>query len=195
VGSYYYLMAQLPFLIYEQRPPMSSAAFKALAESLMDGDDAVLLKAVHLDPYEEDESAPSAEGVNTGCNFIDGWKNWERTLRLNLEKSRAIKLKRDSLSMAEPPFYPADAAAAAVKAVNSESSPLDTEIFIDKARWNAIDGLAGNEYFDRNNVYAYLLKLMLMERRILFNVERGFAEYKSLYASIIESAQNAGEHK
>jgi hypothetical protein len=183
-------MAQLPFLIYEQRPPMSSAAFKALAESLMEGDDAVLLSNIRLDPGAGDEGAHL-----TGCNFIDNWCTWERTLRLNLERNRAIKIKRDSLSMAEPPFYPADAAAVAQKAVNSESSPLDTEIFIDKARWSAIDNLAGNDYFDRNNVYAYLLKLMLIERRLLFNVERGFAEYKSLYASIIESAQNAGEHK
>jgi len=189
VGSYYYLMAQLPFLTYEQKPPMSSAAFKALAESLMIEDDAALLKAIHLDPDAVDESS------SIDCNFIDGWKSWERTLRLNLERDRAVKLKRDSLSMAEPPFYPADAAAVALKAVNSDSSPLDTEIFLDKARWNAIDNLAGNDYFDRNNVYAYLLKLMLIERRLLFDVERGFAEYKSLYASIIESAQNAGEHK
>jgi hypothetical protein len=188
-------MAQLPFLIYEQRPPMSSAAFKALAESLMDGDDAELLNHIYLDPDAAGENPPSAEGVSTGCNFIDNWKSWEHTLRLNLEKNRAIKLKRDSLSMAEPPFYPADAAAAAHRAVNSDGSPLDTEILLDKARWNAIEGLAGNDYFDRNNVYAYLLKLMLIERRLLFNVEKGFAEYKSLYASIIESAQNAGEHK
>jgi len=191
VGSYYYLMSQLPFLIYEQKPPMSSGAFKELAESLMDEDDASLLGNVHLD---QDLSGDNESAV-TGCNFIDDWRVWERALRLNLEKSRAIKLKRDNLLLAEPPFYPADAAAAAHKAVNSESSPLDTEILLDKARWNAIENLAGNDYFDRNNVYAYLLKLMLIERRLLFNVERGFAEYKSLYASIIESAQNAGEHK
>jgi len=195
VGSYYYLMAQLPFLIYDQKPPMSSSAFKALAQSLMEEEDSVLLKYIHLDPDSGDEIPVSTEGAATGCNFIDGWRNWEHALRLNLEKSRAIKLKRDSLSMAEPPFYPADAAAAAHKAVNSEASPLDTEISLDKARWGAIDSLAGNDYFDRNNVYAYLLKLMLIERRMLFNVDRGFDEYKSLYASIIESAQNAGEHK
>jgi hypothetical protein len=190
-------MAQLPFLIYEQRPPMSSAAFKALAEALMTEEDAVLLEQIHIDPDPEGlggvpsyaQAAPS-----TGCEFIDNWREWERSLRLNLAKSRAVKLKRDNISTLEPPFMPTEAVAAAHKALNSDISPLDGELLIDKARWNAIDVLAGNDYFDRNNVFAYLLKLLLLERRLSFNVERGFTEYKALYASIIESSQNSGHN-
>jgi hypothetical protein len=52
--------------------------------------------------------------------------------------------------------------------------------------------------FDRSTIYAYLLKLMILERRASFKTEIGFTEYKSLYASILESAQSgvspAGEH-
>jgi hypothetical protein len=32
-----------------------------------------------------------------------------------------------------------------------------------------------------------------MERKASFNTEKGFAEYKSLYASILENAQSGGE--
>jgi len=47
-----------------------------------------------------------------------------------------------------------------------------------------------------NNIYAYYLKLLLLERRQSFNTEKGFAEYKTLYAEILESAQKSpGETK
>jgi len=193
VASYHYLMAQLPYLIYEQKPPMSSEGFKALAETQLSEEDAALLKCLSLDPDPEGVFVPSYAELtpSTGCEFIDGWREWERSLRLNIAKNRAVKLKKDNLSASEPPFYPVEAVAAAVKAVNADLSPLEGEFFIDKARWSAIEALAGNDYFDRNSVYAYFLKLVLIERRMSFNAERGFTEYKSLYASIIESEHNS----
>ena len=184
MSSYYYFMAQLPFLVYEQKPPMSSGSFISLAESLMDEEDSALIGKLSLDP--ELESA-----LSTGCQFIDGWREWERTLRLNLAKHRAVYLKRDSTSAVEPPFAPADAALTASKAVTGESNPLDAEILIDKARWNAIDSLAGLDNFDRNQAFAYYLKLLLLERRQAFDAENGFSEYKSLYNQIIEDTDNS----
>jgi len=192
VAAYHYLMAQLPYLIYEQKPPMSSGGFKALAETQLSEEDVSLLNCVSLDPDPDGKTLPSyAEPApSTGCEFIDNWREWERSLRLNLAKNRAVKLKRDALSAMEPPFYPVEAVAAAGKSVNAEISPLEGETLIDKARWNAIEMFAGNDYFDSNSVFAYFLKLMLIERRMSFNTERGFSEYKSLYASIIESGHN-----
>jgi len=193
VASYYYLMAQLPYLIYEQKPPMSSAGFKALAFTQLSEEDAALMQYLSLDPDPEGKTVPSYAELcpSTGCEFIDSWREWERSLRLNIAKDRAVKLKRDNLSALEPPFYPVEAVAAALKSVNTEISPLEGEFIIDKARWNAIESLAGNDYFNRNSVYAYFLKLVLIERRLSFNTERGFSEYKSLYASIIESEHNS----
>ena len=193
------MMAQLPSLVYEQKPPMSSTAFKKLALALMDESDSALLDHVSLDPDPDRFSAGQSYAEptpSTGCEFIDNWRAWERVLRLNLAKNRAVKLKREGSSTIEPPYYPADAVSVASKAVSGDISPLDGEILIDKARWGTIEYLAGNDYFDRNSVYAYLLKILLLERRLSFNKEKGFSEYKSLYASIIESAHNSlGEPK
>ena len=186
MGSYYYLLAQLPHLLYEQKPPMSSSAFIDLALPLLDEGDAALFKQLSLDTgtvSSGDGYSYAAAAQSTGCDFIDGWRLWERALRLNLAKHRSIKRKLDTPSLAEPPYAPADAAAAAVKAINS-ATPLDGEIAIDRARWDAIGVLAGNDYFDRNNVFAYFLKLLLIERRQSFDTEKGINEYESLYASI-----------
>ena len=191
MGSYYYLMAQLPFLTYEQKPPMSSGAFKALCKPMLSEEDAAFLPLLAIDP---DIDGVSAAG--TGCGFIDGWREWERAFESNLAKHRAVKVKREGMLTSEPPAYPQDAALTAAKAVNGDISPLEGEILIDKARWNAIDNLAGIDYFGINNVYAYFLKLLLLERRQAFNVETGFSEYKSLYSEIIENAHNSlGEPK
>jgi hypothetical protein len=67
-------------------------------------------------------------------------------------------------------------------------SPLEAELFLDEARWKALEYFQGITYFDRNTVYAYLLKLLLMERRSAFRAEEGFAEYKGLYAAVMEGS-------
>lgn len=194
--SFYYLMAQLPVLIYDQKLPMSSEEFKALALSVLDENDSSLFTHLSLDPDpEKTEPSYKETAPATGCEFIDSWREWERTFRLNLAKHRAHHLKRE-ISSIEPPVTPADAALAASKAVSGENSPLEAELLIDKARWNAIVEIAGFEYFSLNHVLAYYLKLLLMERRASFNNEKGISEYKSLYASILGKAQQSpGEPK
>jgi len=190
---YYYLMAQLPHLIYEQKPPMSSEEFKALSESLLSKKDVSLMKNLKLDPSPTEDEADGGKVRSTGCSFIDNWRKWEKDLRLILAKNRAVHLKWD-INISEPADFHNDLAVTGLKAID-ENSPLDGEIILDKTRWYAIEDMAGNDYFHRNNVFAYFLKLLLLERRQAFNVEKGFSEYKSLYASILESAHSLGEPK
>jgi hypothetical protein len=193
VGSYYYLVAQLPYLTYGQTPPMPPQAFKEMVKPMLTSEDSAFLDMVSLDPQYYTDRAPVC-----GSDFIDGWREWERTLRLNLARNRAVKAKREGSLTAEPPALPVDAVTVATRAV-AEESPLEAEITLDKARWSAIDSLLGYEYFDRNTVFAYLLKLLILQRRASFQTETGFSEYKSLYAAILEAAQSgtsrAGESK
>jgi hypothetical protein len=185
---------------------MSSAAFRNLAGTLMAKEDAALLDQVSLDPDPVGTSLGIPAGVpsyaekapSSGCAFIDRWREWERTLRLNLAQARAQRIRREGGAPVEPPGHPAEAAALALNAAAVDESPLEAELFLDRARWNAIEELGGIDYFSRNTVYAYLLKLLLLERHSLFDTEAGFAEYKSLYASILERAQGmspVGESK
>ena len=173
---------------------MTSAAFRELAKPLLDAEDAALLDLVTLDPQPvkggEEGPAYADNAPASGADFIDRWREWERPLRLNLARHRSQRTKREGAAPVEPPIYPADAAAAAVKAVVATESPLEAEILLDKARWNAIEVLQGINYFDRNTIYAYLLKLILLERQASFKAEEGFAEYKSLYTSILDSVQS-----
>jgi hypothetical protein len=188
-------MAQLPYLLFEQRPPMTSAAFKALCQTMISKSDMKLLDSLGLDP--DPEKVSDSGGVSyvenipkTNCGFINKWHEWERALRLHLAKLRSQKISFTTTTI-DPPFFPIEASQAAAKTLASDLSPLDGEMVIDRARWNAIESFAGNDYFSRDNVFAYYLKLLLLERRQVFNVEKGFSEYKELYASIIDSAHHS----
>ncbi|MDR0877557.1 MAG: DUF2764 domain-containing protein [Treponema sp.] len=180
-------MAQLPNLSYGQSAPMSSAEFKSLARTSVSAEDASFLDLCSLNPF-----SASVEKQGEAPEFIRSWQDWEKTLRLNLARYRAPKVKRDVSNQwfaAEIPDYPADAAQAAKSAAALES-PLDAEILLDEFRWKAIDNFQGIDYFGVNTVYAYLLKLLLLERRSAFRAEEGFAEYKTLYSSIVKSSDS-----
>ena len=187
---------------------MSSAAFRELCSTLVDPVDMKLLETLEIDPVplkpvadgpmvslrkvmaEAEDPSYANYQAPSGCEFIDRWRDWERTLRLTLAKHRAIKAKREDAAPVEPPIFPADAVSVAVKAAVGTENPLEAEILINKARWGAIDISLSGDYFDRNTIFAYLLKLILLERHELFQVEAGFNEYNSLYSSILEKAQS-----
>ena len=196
MASYYYLAAQLPYLSYGQKPPMSVAEFRDQTKPLLTSQDKVFFDMVDLDPADKMEDSLEKSGPSyaddarpSGCDFIDLWREWERTLRLNLARQRVQKTKLEGVALVEPPALPTDAVAAAARAVTATESPLAAELVLDRARWDAIEALQGINYFNRNTIFAFLLKLILLERHAMFNVEKGFAEYKSLYASILGSVQ------
>lgn len=169
---------------------MTSPSLRELCRELMTTADAALLDLCVLDPFAvtatnsgEGEAAVSADS----SPLISGWLEWERSLRLALAKIRGQKLKRDISQLAEPPADALDAIAVA-KAAVAIDSPLEAELFLDRARWDAVEQLQTRNYFDRDTVYGYMFKLLLLERKALFRVEEGFAEYKAIYASVMEAA-------
>ena len=196
--AHYYLAAQLPYLIYGQPAPMTSEDYIARCQDLMSASDFALLALCTLDPdpLEPDASSDTQKMAYTDpikssrSDFIDKWRNWERVLRLNLARFRSNRLKREWGSLLDPPDSPADAVNAA-KAAAGMDSPLEAELYLDKARWEAIEGFQGLSYFNVNTIYAYLLKLRLLERRALFKAEEGFAEYKELYTAIVGASASS----
>jgi hypothetical protein len=165
---------------------MSSVAFRELCASSLSKEDAALLPYCKLGLSKE-------EVKSTSSNFINGWRKREQTLVLNLAQMRALKLKRDVPADVSHDSAESEALARAAFALDD---PLEAELLLDKGRWDAIESLVGTDYFGVNTVYAYLLKLLLVERRSAFKTEEGFAEYKTLYAGIIERAPRAnGEPK
>ncbi len=185
MAGYYYLIAQLPALSPNQGAPMSSDELRELAKALMSEADAAPLSRCDLDPFVA--SADLEAITSSGSDFVDSWLAWERSLRFSLAKARAQRLKRDAgpyeTTEAEPPDV-----GNAVKSALAADSPLDAELLLDKARWAAIEALGESDYFSRDTVYAYSLKLQLLERRARFHAEDGFVAYKAIYEGVLSNA-------
>ena len=199
MGAYYYLASQLPYLIYGQTPPMSSEAFKELAKPMLSKRDTALLEMVSPDPCPPELSGEgpsySENAPSSGSVFINSWREWERTFRLNLARHRSAKLHWEGSAPVTPPTEPTDAVTAASRIAGLSESPLELEQHMDRERWDVIDGLQGLDTFSSSSVFAYLLKLMLLERHASFQADKGFIEYKSLYASIVGGVVNNGDTK
>jgi hypothetical protein len=127
----------------------------------------------------------------TKSAFIDGWCKRERSLTLALARLRADRLKSGGVQIFPAEHWDMEAENQAKNAASMDN-PLEAELFLDKGRWDAVETLQKTTYFGVNAVYAYMLKLLLIERRAAFKTEEGFAEYKALYASIMENAPGVG---
>jgi hypothetical protein len=166
---------------------MGSLAFKEQCRSFLEPEDLAQLDRCGFDVPPEVPSLLKpmpGEPEALSSEFIKQWRDWERSLRLNLVRFRSQRLKREGSS--DAPEYPADAVQAA-KSASAMDSPLEAELTLDKARWDAIERLRGIDNFGSDYVFAYLLKLALMERRSSFKTEEGFMEYKTLYTAIVEN--------
>jgi hypothetical protein len=177
--DYYFLIAELPAVFYGQPAPMPAESFVELCRNHLEPGDMAVLDTIAGTPDSNTVDAVSAP-------FLAGWAAWDTALRLNLARARAAKLKREGSSPVDAPDYPADAAGAARTAAGMES-PLEAELYLDKARWDYLTELEGYSPFSSYKVFAYYLKLKLCERRSQFNTETGFAEYKSLYSKLMKS--------
>jgi len=183
--NYYYFVATLPWLNYGDKPPTSSEEFRELCLALLHPSDADLIRYCRYDPKLAVETVKP-----TGSDFIDLLMARERTLNLNLAYLRAARLKRPSPG--DPP-HDVPRAEAVAKAAFEMNDPLEAELYIDQARWGALDAMVGIDSFGVNNVYAYLLKLQLLERRQCFSVERGTAGYRERYDAILNEYNSKGK--
>jgi hypothetical protein len=156
---------------------MSSEAFRERCDDLLHPSDAALIPYCRYDPKLAVETVQP-----TGSDFIDLLMARERTLNLNLVYLRAARFRRPSPG--DPP-HDVPRAEAVAKAAFEMTDPLEAAIYIDQSRWGALDAMVGFGYFAVNNIYAYLLKLQLLERRQYFDVERGTAGYRERYDSIL----------
>ena len=182
--AYYYLVSQLPNISSAESKtnlPLTSEDFRELACRFISEDEKVIVNALSL--------VPSKELNSTGSAFLDTWYEKERNLRLALAQIRAQKMKKESVQL--PAGMTADIISAARTAVGMDS-PLSAEQFLYEYRLHLLDDLRPMDNFSIDAVYAYGLKLLLVERMRKFEVENGKTSYHKIYDNILE---NNGDNK
>jgi hypothetical protein len=182
--SYYYLIAQLPWLKYGDPVPYTPNEFLEQCETVLTKTDFEILQYCTLDMAVLD-AAP-----HTNCHLLNTWIARERTLRYNLSQLRSARLKRSRKEDQMEVPHDSPRAEAAANAAFAMNNPLQAELMMDKGRWETVEALQSSDIFSIDTIFAHLLKLRLMQRRILFNAVEGQVEFDALYASISVQANN-----
>ena len=176
-NNYYYFVASLPYINYGDKPPVSSEEFREQCRSFLNKSDAALIRYCCFDPRMAVETVKP-----TGSIFIDLLLLRERILNLTLANLRAARLKVPPL---DEPSLDIPRVVALAKTAFEMDDPLAAELTIDRARWSVLDEMVGVNYFGVNNIFAYLLKLQLLERKQRYNEAEGFTEYRKVYDTIL----------
>jgi len=182
VSQYYFLVASLPLLAFEDRDATEPAAF---LESLGD----------HLPPAELETvaaariDAPSVEaGAGAAYPVIENWNRFERGLRNALVRLRASRsdpgefIRRDANGdAADDPVEIAEAA----REAHAHESPLSGEGILNRARWAHLDELEVGHFFDLDRIIVYYLKLQILARRRLFTRRDGEQRFAAINEQIM----------
>ncbi len=181
MGKQYYLVSQLPSLEnYEGRAqlPLTEKAFKELCSRYLDKKDCEILESLSLEPPKDN--------AKTGSAFLDKWNEKERNLRFALAQIRALKMKKESEMI--PSSCTADIIQVARTAVGMDS-PLAAEEYLNQYRMDTLKSMTPLDNFCVDAVFAYGLKLMLVQRMKLFDVEIGKDSYHKIYDEILGDAK------
>ncbi len=189
MSQYYYLVATLPFLLYESEEFISSDEFLERCAQHCTASDFAVLQAVRYRP-EHAETSDIA--------LLNDWYMFERGLRNALARLRGAALNEDVekyLRVADDGGDGTHVGRVEELARNAlaESSPLRAEQALQLARWQMLDQLEAGHFFDLEKLIAYLLKLRLLERNRKFNREDGIRVFEKTYEKITDSFDEDSE--
>jgi hypothetical protein len=179
VRRYYYTLATLPFLQYEDKAPFSTEEFIAACRGNISQEDLQLLQTVRLEPADPQ-----------GQPFLAEWYGWEQALRNELVKLRAGRLGLEVGEYLREGEYHTGVFDIAREAFNQES-PLDAETVLNRARWRKIEEMEVGRFFELANLIAFSLKLQLLLRKDHFTREQGTEKFDQIYQSIRQDIQSA----
>lgn len=159
-SNYYYLVASLPYLKFEQAPPLSKEDFILECAKWLAPNDLKQIKNLDINDFTiKPKDLP----------IIKEWKAFDLGLRQELARIRHARHTS-----------PGEKAHSYLKDVFDEPNPLFMEKNLTKKRWAFLEEREFGCHFDMNAIIIYFLKLQFLERLASFNKEEGMDLLKSL---------------
>ena len=177
MANQYYLVSQLPDISAageKSTLPITEKYYRDLCSRFLDSESLAVLNQLSLE-------APRT-AVKTGSAFLDKWYEFERCLRYALCQVRAQKMKKDFGPM--PVSCTQDIIQAARTAVGMDS-PLSAEQFLFEYRISVLNDIQPLDSFSVDAVFAYGIRLMLVERMKKYDKEKGTDSYHKIYDTIL----------
>lgn len=175
--EFYYLVSQLPDISAageKSSLPITEKYYRDLCSRFLDENDCAILNELSLE-------APRMP-IETGSKFLNQWYDFERALRHSLSQVRAQKMKKDIGPI--PVSCTQDIIQAARTAVGMDS-PLSAEQYLFEYRLSVLNEIQPLDSFSLDAVFAYGIRLMLVERMKKFDKEKGTDSYHKIYDTIL----------
>ncbi|MBN2190717.1 MAG: DUF2764 family protein [Candidatus Aureabacteria bacterium] len=162
--NYYYLCASLPMLSFGAKPPMSNEQFLDYSAQHLSEKDFFVLKKSSLVPSGAQDASRNALKI---------WRDFEISLRNELVNIRAKKLGKDSHDYFRGEYVPDPFIAAMVTEAAGEETPLEVEKRIDTARWDKLEEIERQHFFDLHFLVVYFLKIQILNKWDNIKAEEG----------------------
>ena len=160
--QYYYLIASLPFLEFDIKPPILYRDFLVSSREQLNESDMKILKEATIEPSED---------VKDVMSTLKEWNIFDITLRNEIARQRASKRSKEPEQYIRGENRQDPLLAQSAHWAVSQEAPIEAERFLDKIRWEKIEELARGHYFDMDFLITYALKLQILERWEKINSE------------------------
>ena len=181
MSQYYFTVAALPYLDFESAPSITHDDFLSFCESSLDPHDYDLLISAQLDgSLPGDVSHP----------VLRAWSNFEQSLRNELVKLRAPQLETEGEKFLKL-FIDNTTTPLIARNSMKQENPEKGEEYLNKERWNFLNELEAGHDFDIGKLIVYSLRLQLLERKNLFDQEKGKKGFQEIYEQIKMAIKDA----
>ena len=165
--TYPFFAATLPALRFEAAPPMPWAEFRRLCGEYLADADMRALAALH-------------DGGDTRNGFVLAWRNRDAQLRNAIARHRAMRLGNGAEAAKWLHAHTGYDVMTenAVAAAFQEADPMKRENALDRIRWTIAEELGGFDPFSAEAIFAYSIKLGILDRRASADAEKGGARLR-----------------
>ena len=164
MSTFYYLISSLPSISLWEMPEINTDRLFDICDEWLSVKEMEVLKQVELSPNEN---------IRKHIPTLVKWYNWETCLRNRLARHRSGKIDIDYTPyLREEHDYYSEIERIAQEAIAADT-PLEKEKFLDEQRWSYLTNLEAGHIFNFDLVCIYKLKLMLCEKWLARDTERG----------------------
>ena len=174
MAEYFYMVSSLPFLQFKEPPLIKYKQFLKDCSMWLSTGDRVQVTHARIDI----ENILLEEVSN---KVLWDWIIFENSLRNELVKLRASHVGVRAEGFLRTHIESDPTVIFRVREAAKEPSPHKAEVSLLELRWNFLENLEVSHYFDVTALIIYSLKLQLLERKVLFNVEDGQKVFHIIY--------------
>jgi hypothetical protein len=150
-------------LQFGMKPPISYSDFLEACSLELNQDDINIIAKLSIEPSID---------IEDRSPLLREWKRFNRSLGNELARVRAVKKGKDpnKYLRGESGLNPFIAPLA--HWATNQDSPMEAELYLDRAKWERIEEIKIGHYFDIGYLIAYGLQLKILERWHRINSEK-----------------------